>query len=66
MKMFKDPIVEEVHAIRAQIAAECDHDFHKITERAIETQKRFASQIKTVTKEELQRIRRGEVAPTDE
>ena len=35
----------------------------KISDRAIETQKRFASQIKTVSKEELERIRHGEVAP---
>jgi len=63
--MFQDPIVEEVHAIRAQIAAECDYDFDKISDRAIETQKRFAGQIKTVNKEELERIRSGEVTPTD-
>ena len=55
--MFEDPIVEEVHAIRAQIAAECDHDFHKISERAKEFQKRFAAQIKTITKKELDQMR---------
>jgi hypothetical protein len=55
--MFNDPLVKEVHAIRAQIAEECDHDFHKISERAKEFQKRFASQIKTVTKEELDQLR---------
>ena len=55
--MFVDPIVEEVHAIRAQIAAECDHDFDKISERAIEVEKRLGGLIKTVTKEELDRIR---------
>ena len=65
--MFEDPIVEEVHAIRAQIAAECDHDFHKISERAKEFQKRFAGRIKTVTKEELERMRQGpmEVKPDE-
>ncbi|MCC6125928.1 MAG: hypothetical protein IT426_13265 [Pirellulales bacterium] len=63
--MFEDPIVEEVRAIRAQIAAECDHDFHKISERAKEFQNRFAGRIKTMTKAELERIRHGEVAPTD-
>ena len=61
--MFKDPIVEEVHAIRAKIAAECDYDFHKISERAKEVQKRFQSQIKTVTKEDVERMRRQPISP---
>jgi hypothetical protein len=62
---FEDPIVAEVHAVRAQLAAECGHDSHKLSERTIEVQRRYAGQIKTVSKEELQRIRRGEAAPTD-
>jgi predicted HicB family RNase H-like nuclease len=63
--MFKDPIVEEVHAIRAKIAAECDYDLHRISERAKEFMKRFEGQFNVVNKEELERIRRGESAPTD-
>ena len=30
--MWKDPIVEEVHAIREQLAAEHGNDLHKIVE----------------------------------
>ena len=30
--MWKDPVVEEVRAIREQIAAECDYDLHKLFE----------------------------------
>jgi predicted HicB family RNase H-like nuclease len=65
MKMFSDPIVEEVHAIRAKIASECDYDLHRISERANEFMKRFEGQFNVVNKDELQRIRREEVAPTD-
>lgn len=36
--MFRDPIVEEVRAIRERLAAECDFDIHKICERARESQ----------------------------
>lgn len=32
--MNRDPIVEEVRAIRERLAAECDFDVHKIFERA--------------------------------
>jgi len=28
--MWKDPIVEEIHAIRARIARECDYDLARI------------------------------------
>jgi len=31
--MWKDPIVEEIHAIREQIARECDYDLGKIMAR---------------------------------
>lgn len=30
---MKDPIVEEVRAIRRRIAEECDYDLHKLFER---------------------------------
>jgi hypothetical protein len=55
--MFKDPIVEEVHALRAKIAAECDYDLHRMSERANEFLNRHEGQIKTVTKEDVDRIR---------
>jgi hypothetical protein len=31
--MWKDPIVEEIHAIREQIAQECDYDIKQIVAR---------------------------------
>ena len=31
--MWKDPIVEEIHAIRTQIAIECNNDLGQIVER---------------------------------
>jgi hypothetical protein len=53
--MWKDPIVEEVRAIRKQIAAECDYDWRKILQRERETLKRWKG--KVVTKQELMRER---------
>ncbi len=43
--MWKDPIVEEIRAIRLEIEAECDHNFDKIFARAIETQKKLANRL---------------------
>jgi hypothetical protein len=57
MTMFNDPIVEEVHAIRAKIAAECDYDLHRISERAKEFMKRFEGQFHVVTKAEVEQLR---------
>ena len=31
--MWKDPIVEEIHAIRRQIAKECNYDLEQVVER---------------------------------
>ena len=55
--MFIDPIVEEVHAARAIIAAECDYDFHKMSERAKEVMNRYAGRFKIATEKELEQIR---------
>ncbi len=49
--MWKDPVVEEVRAIREQIAAECDYDLHKIFEMQREVQRTWKG--KTVRKEDL-------------
>lgn len=43
--MWKDPIVEEIRAIRSEIEAECDHNFGKIFARAIETQKKLNNRL---------------------
>ena len=32
--MLRDPIVEEVHAIRESLSRSCDHDIRKIAEAA--------------------------------
>ncbi len=43
--MWKDPIVEEIRAIRLEIEAECDHNFGKIFAQAIETQKKLNNRL---------------------
>lgn len=43
--MFSDHIVEEVRAIREQLAAECDFDIHKICEQARQEQARSGAVI---------------------
>ncbi len=40
--MWKDSIVEEVRQARLEIEQECDNDFRKIYERALEIQKKLA------------------------
>ena len=42
--MWEDPIVKEVRQTRLEIEQECDNDFRKIYERALEIQKRVAEQ----------------------
>lgn len=40
--MWEDPIVKEVRQARLEIEQECDNDFRKIYERALEIQKKVA------------------------
>lgn len=40
--MWEDPIIKEVREIRAEIEQECDNDFRKIYERALEIQEKIA------------------------
>jgi len=42
--MWEDTIVKEVRQVRLEIERECDDDFRKIYERALEIQKNFAEQ----------------------
>lgn len=42
--MWEDPIVKEVRQARLEIEQECDNDFRKIYERAVEIQERVAEQ----------------------
>ncbi|MEP7038444.1 MAG: hypothetical protein ABI891_08875 [Acidobacteriota bacterium] len=41
--MWEDPIVKEVREARLEIEEECDNDFRKIYERALEIQKKLAN-----------------------
>jgi len=40
--MWEDPIVKEVRQARIEIEEECDNNFRKIYERALEIQKKLA------------------------
>jgi hypothetical protein len=55
--MCDDPIVAEVRAARERFFAECDYDMKKVIERGHEIVKNWPG--KVVTKEDLQRERRG-------
>jgi hypothetical protein len=46
--MWKDPIVEEVRAARAEIAKECNYDFAKARERSRELVKRWHGKVLTL------------------
>ncbi len=43
--MWKDPIVEEIHAVRRQIAKECNHDIRQVVERLREKEKRHKGRL---------------------
>jgi hypothetical protein len=51
--MWKDPIVEEIHAVREQIARECNYDLGEIFARLRIRQKANAERL--VHKEDLAR-----------
>ena len=42
--MWEDPIVKEVREARLEIEQECNGDFRKIYERALEIQKKAAAE----------------------
>jgi hypothetical protein len=37
--LYEDPVVAEIHAIRAQMLAECGGDYHKLMEQVDEREK---------------------------
>lgn len=43
--MWNDPIVEEVHAIRARLAEAQDGDLHRIAEHFRAAQQRYATRV---------------------
>ena len=48
--MWKDPIVEEIHAIREQIAQECDYDIKQIVARLRKHEKEHPDRLVYQTK----------------
>ena len=48
--MWKDPIVEEIHAIREQIAQECDYDIKQIVARLRKHEKEHPDRLAYQTK----------------
>ena len=47
---YRDPIVEEVRAVRERLAAECDYDVQKIFERSRQNQARSKATIVNLSK----------------
>ena len=43
--MWKDPIVEEIHSIRRQIAEECNYDLDRIIGRLREKEEKHKNRI---------------------
>jgi hypothetical protein len=65
--MWQDPIVEEVHQIRHQLAAQCNNDLSLLVERAMQRQEDRAVQVAnlraadtTPSKEQLAGVQRSE------
>ena len=46
-EMWKDPIIEELHAVRKQLAAECNNDLKAIVLRAMKKQQEHANRLVT-------------------
>ena len=43
--MWRDPIVEEIHAVRKKIAEDCNYDFKQIVERLRQREKTHKDRI---------------------
>lgn len=43
--MWQDPIVQEIREIRKKIESDCENDFDKLFEQAIQFQKKFANRL---------------------
>ena len=52
--MWKDPIVEEIHAIREQIAQECDYDIKQIIARLRKHEKEHPDRLTAYEPDALQ------------
>lgn len=54
--MWKDPILEEIREIRQKIEFDCENDFDKLFEQAIQFQKKFANRLVSRPKIEAEPI----------
>ena len=41
--MWNDPIIDEIHAVRRELAAQCNDDLKAIVQRAMQKQQRHAA-----------------------
>ena len=62
--MWKDPIVEEIRAVREQIARECNYDLAEICARLRRNQDAHAGRL--VRKEDIARRARADPPPDSE
>ena len=44
-KTWTDPIVDEIHRVREEMAKEADYDLHKLVTRLQESQKRHGKEL---------------------
>jgi len=52
-KMWIDPIVEDVHKVREELAREVDYDIKRLGARLQESQKRYGGKLVTLTPQKL-------------
>lgn len=43
--MWEDPIIEETRRIRREIESECDNNFDRLLENAVEIQKKYSNRL---------------------
>ena len=52
--MWKDPIVEEIHATRKRISAECNYDFKQIVARLKKKEEAHKERLVSPTKDKAE------------
>ena len=55
--MWNDPIIEEIHAVRRELAAECNNDLKIIVQRSMQRQERHAPLLAPRTHELPQQLK---------
>jgi hypothetical protein len=61
--LYEDPVVAEVHAIRAQMLAECGGDHHKLMEQVRERQRASGRKVIPAPPATLAGAKQSTVAP---